>query len=121
MDKKEKYELFRLWVTEFLPKAVGFAGGWDEKKYLYTEIAKCFPDDDPKDLAVTPATEAICAWFLENSSKSWMECFAAKDTRPAFALEKHYNDDKGNAVSAKNSFVRTLQSPVWPKFVFCLP
>jgi len=38
MTKDKDCEVFKLWVTEIIPKACGCAVGWDKKKCCYKEI-----------------------------------------------------------------------------------
>jgi hypothetical protein len=106
MEKPEHYEIFKLWVTEILPKCCGFAGGWDEKKYFYITISQDFNANNPVEMSVTPSTEAIGAWFIENNEKAWPAQWAVKENYPGFKMEKHIkHPDKDEVVPANKSFV----------------
>jgi hypothetical protein len=114
MENPQHYEVMKLWVTEILPKCCGFAGGWDEKKYYYITISQDFNPDNPIEMSVTPSTEAIGAWFIENNEKAWPAQWAVKENYPGLKMEKHIkHPDKDEVVPANKSFV----SPLCPVFL----
>ena len=105
MEKEDDYKVFKWWVTKVLPKCCGYAGGWDVKKYFYTSIQDAFNPKMPVDMAVTPSTEAIGAWFIECNYTAWPEQFYVKQECPSYEMVKHYIGTDKKPVSAPNSFV----------------
>ena len=105
MENDMDYTVFKFWVTEILPKAVGYAGGWGENKFLFLEIQKAFNPKNPKDQAVTTSTEAIAAWFIENNYEAWPAQWEAKEKRPRLKMEKHYNGPDKKAIEVEDSYV----------------
>ena len=120
MTKDQDYEVFKLWVTEIIPKACGYAGGWDEKKYYYKEIQNAVNEKNPNDMAVTASTEAVAAWILENNYTNWPQQWAVKDAYPTLKMEKHYNGADKKPLSVANSYVSFL-CPVCPDFFLHCP
>jgi len=119
MTKVQDYEGFKLWVTEIIPKACGYAGSWDEKKYCYKEIQNAVNKNDPNDMAVTASTEAVAAWILENNYTNWPQQWAVKAEHPNLKMEKHYNGADKKPVSVANSYVSFSMS--YLPFFFAFP
>jgi len=120
MTKDKDYEVFKLWVTKIIPKACGYAGGWDKKKYYYKEIQNAVNKKDPNDMAVTASTEAVAAWILENNYTNWPQQWAVKADHPTLKIEKHYNGADKKPLSVSNSYVSFFMSYL-PLFCFAFP
>lgn len=84
-------EVFVWYVDEFLPKATGIPGAFDEKVRYYMPISEAHPLNKPKEPSVTPSTEAIAAVLFDNCRVKWMEFYKLKQKygNKAIITKKH--------------------------------
>ena len=70
-DQKDDVELMCWWWDVVIPKACGNTSDWsNDKRYFGTMSQHHWPDSTKKKY-VTPHTEALAIWFIENNRAGW--------------------------------------------------
>jgi len=77
-DPDVDQDLFAWYWVSLLPKAAGSASIWNDQVKYFGCISRHAPPKKPKEVYITPATEAFCVLVLENYRDRWPKLYEAK-------------------------------------------
>ena len=82
-DPKCDKDLFAWWWDVYMPKAAGTAKTWNKKVRYFGLLSTHAPPGSPKDVFITPSTEAFGLLLIMNCRDRWPKLMALKEKNSA--------------------------------------
>ena len=77
-DPSVDKDLFAWWWSEYMPKAIGNSKFWNDKIKFFGHLSTHAPPEKPKEVYITPSTEAWGLLLIENCRERWPKLMAQK-------------------------------------------